>query len=655
MTFFKKKDEENNYQAINWNKVDDELDKMTWEKLVEQFWTDTRIPISNDKDDWRKLSDAEKTMVGRVFGGLTLLDTLQSQDGIAVLKTDVLTQHEEAVLNNIGFMECLTEESDLLVKGKGWISVKDIKENDLVLQYDSDKRKNLFDPVTEVSSHVPEKLYRIYNEAKGIDMKMSKGHRVLVRDLNEDKDVVFTAEEFFSIPREELTRYAFISEVEYTSMGVENDKSDMQKLQLMGIRGLVINGVLKMSDTDKGLKLVYNGNSFAEYEEIRAMMESLNWKTRSKTVNGYTVSTYVKSHADVVFLKAPIYELFEIENLSRMEMLDLIDGLSMPVEFTNPTNIFRDGKQNVRRFISKDPKELKFFETLLGLFNSEYTYKGKDTIVINTPYKYGDSYVLAAGLNYDIIENTKKEKVYGIRVPSTYIVTRTNNGRVIVTGNSMHAKSYSSIFSTLNTPSEIDEIFEWTNINPRIQYKAKVINDVYENGTPLQKKAASVMLESFLFYSGFYAPLYYLGVNKMPNVAEVIRLIIRDESVHGTYIGAKFRIAYNKLSEEEQAEIKDWVYTKVYELYTNEEIYTQMLYDELGWTNDVLTFVRYNANKALQNLGFDSLFSDTAEDVNPIVMNGLSTGTANHDFFSQVGNGYRVAPIESMSTEDYDY
>ena len=655
MTFFKKKDEENNYQAINWNKVDDELDKMTWEKLVEQFWTDTRIPISNDKDDWRKLSDAEKTMVGRVFGGLTLLDTLQSQDGIAVLKTDVLTQHEEAVLNNIGFMECLTEESDLLVKGKGWTSVKDIKENDLVLQYDSDKRKNLFDPVTEVSSHVPEKLYRIYNEAKGIDMKMSKGHRVLVRDLNEDKDVVFTAEEFFSIPREELTRYAFISEVEYTSMGVENDKSDMQKLQLMGIRGLVINGVLKMSDTDKGLKLVYNGNSVAEYEEIRAMMESLNWKTRSKTVNGYTVSTYVKNHADVIFLKAPIYELFEIENLSRMEILDLIDGLSMPVEFTNPTNVFRDGKQNVRRFISKDPKELKFFETLLGLFNSEYTYKGKDTIVVNTPYKYGDSYVLAAGLNYDIIENTKKEKVYGVRVPSTYIVTRTNNGRVIITGNSMHAKSYSSIFSTLNTPSEIDEIFEWTNTNPRIQYKAKVINDIYENGTPLQKKAASVMLESFLFYSGFYAPLYYLGVNKMPNVAEVIRLIIRDESVHGTYIGAKFRIAYNKLSEEEQAEIKNWVYTKVYDLYTNEELYTQMLYDELGWTNDVLTFVRYNANKALQNLGFDSLFSDTAEDVNPIVMNGLSTGTANHDFFSQVGNGYRVAPIESMSTEDYDY
>ena len=96
----------------------------------------------------------------------------------------------------------------------------------------------------------------------------------------------------------------------------------------------------------------------------------------------------------------------------------------------------------------------------------------------------------------------------------------------------MHAKSYSSIFSTLNTPAEIDEIFEWTNSNQFIQNKAKIISDIYDNGTPLQKKAASVMLESFLFYSGFYAPLYYLGINKLPNVAEVIRLIGRDESVN---------------------------------------------------------------------------------------------------------------------------
>jgi len=311
------------YTAINWNQIEDIIDKLTWEKLVEQFWTDTRIPLSNDLNDWRTLSEEERAMIGKVFGGLTLLDTLQSEDGVSALKEDVKTKHEEAVFNNIEFME------------------------------------------------------------------------------------------------------------------------------------------------------------------------------------------------------------------------------------------------------------------------------------------------------------------------------------------SMHAKSYSAIFSTLNTKEEINQIFEWTNSNPMLQKKAQIANELYSNGTPLEKKVVSVFLESFLFYSGFYAPLYYLGNGKMTNVAEIIKLILRDESVHGTYIGYKFQAGYNQLSEEKQESMKKWVYELLFKLYENEMEYTSYMYDSIGWTDDVGVFLRYNANKALQNLGFDPLFPDTEEDVNPIVMNGISTGTSNHDFFSQVGNGYLLGKVESMEEEDY--
>jgi ribonucleoside-diphosphate reductase beta chain len=314
-----------NYKAINWNQVEDAIDKATWEKLTEQFWLDTRIPLSNDLDDWRQMTSVEHNLVGKVFGGLTLLDTLQSQDGMTSLKENSTTQHEEAVLNNIEFME------------------------------------------------------------------------------------------------------------------------------------------------------------------------------------------------------------------------------------------------------------------------------------------------------------------------------------------SVHAKSYSSIFETLNTEREIDEIFEWVDENEYLQYKAQKINDIYHNGTALQRKAASVFLETFLFYSGFYTPLYYLGHNKLNNVAEIIKLILRDESVHGTYIGYKFQIGFNKLSEEEQTELKTWMYDLLFDLYSNEEKYTHELYDGVGWSDSVLTFLRYNANKALMNLGQDPLFPDTVADVNPIVMNGISTTTSNHDFFSQVGNGYRLGEVEVMSDDDYNY
>lgn len=311
------------YNAINWNEIEDAVDKSTWEKLTEQFWLDTRIPLSNDLDDWRKLSAVEKDLVGKVFGGLTLLDTVQSESGMSQLKKDVRTPHEEAVLNNIEFME------------------------------------------------------------------------------------------------------------------------------------------------------------------------------------------------------------------------------------------------------------------------------------------------------------------------------------------SVHAKSYSSIFSTLNTKSEIEEIFAWTNSNPYLQNKAKIVNEIYKNGTPLEKKVASVFLETFLFYSGFFTPLYYLGNNKLPNVAEIIKLIIRDESVHGTYIGYKFQLGFNELDDKEQDKLRDWMYDLLFNLYENEEKYTRDLYDAVGWTDEVMTFLRYNANKALMNLGQDPLFPDTANDVNPIVMNGISTGTSNHDFFSQVGNGYLLGTVEAMQDDDY--
>ncbi len=55
-------------------------------------------------------------------------------------------------------------------------------------------------------------------------------------------------------------------------------------------------------------------------------------------------------------------------------------------------------------------------------------------------------------------------------------------------------------------------------------------------------------------------------------------------------------------------------------------------------------------------MGFPAYY-DHADlgDVNPIVMNGISIETSNHDFFSQVGAGYLMGDAESMVDEDYDF
>ncbi|MGO4109971.1 class 1b ribonucleoside-diphosphate reductase subunit beta [Paenibacillus sp. YAF4_2] len=220
----------------------------------------------------------------------------------------------------------------------------------------------------------------------------------------------------------------------------------------------------------------------------------------------------------------------------------------------------------------------------------------------------------------------------------------------------IHAKSYSSIFTTLASTEEIDAIFQWVETNEQLQKKANLIASWYagiETNQQLYKAmAASVFLESYLFYSGFFYPLYLAGQGKMTSSGEIIDLILRDESIHGLYVGVLAQELFNDFSPEEQAQLKEEIYALLNTLYENEVVYTDSLYSPLGLQEEVKTYVRYNANKALMNLGFEPHFPE--EPVNPIVFNGISTHTKQHDFFSKKGNGYvRTVHIEQLRDEDF--
>jgi ribonucleoside-diphosphate reductase beta chain len=64
-------------------------------------------------------------------------------------------------------------------------------------------------------------------------------------------------------------------------------------------------------------------------------------------------------------------------------------------------------------------------------------------------------------------------------------------------------------------------------------------------------------------------------------------------------------------------------------------------------------FVRYNANKALMNLGLDTMFPE--EEINPIVMNGIRNEGSTYDFFSQKGSTYAVAKVAPITDETFRF
>ncbi|NOH23825.1 class 1b ribonucleoside-diphosphate reductase subunit beta [Vibrio europaeus] len=254
----------------------------------------------------------------------------------------------------------------------------------------------------------------------------------------------------------------------------------------------------------------------------------------------------------------------------------------------------------------------------------------------------------------DTIQNT-------VGAPALMADARTPHEEAVLTNiafmEAVHARSYSSVFSTLCTTPQIDEAFRWAEDNPLLQKKAQlVLEDYLAEGDPLKKKVASVFLESFLFYSGFYLPMHWSSRAKLTNTADLIRLIIRDEAIHGYYIGYKFQLAFNELTEQEQAKVKDEAYSLMFSLYEIESQYTESLYDQVGLTEDVKHFLHYNANKALMNLGFEPLFPDELCQVNPAIMAALSPNAdENHDFFSGSGSSYVIGKAVVTEDEDWDF
>ena len=61
----------------------------------------------------------------------------------------------------------------------------------------------------------------------------------------------------------------------------------------------------------------------------------------------------------------------------------------------------------------------------------------------------------------------------------------------------IHAKSYGTILTSLNSIKSINEIYDWMNNDERMQYKAKRINDIYQTG---KKKFFFIFLFLFFYF-----------------------------------------------------------------------------------------------------------------------------------------------------------
>jgi ribonucleoside-diphosphate reductase beta chain len=222
----------------------------------------------------------------------------------------------------------------------------------------------------------------------------------------------------------------------------------------------------------------------------------------------------------------------------------------------------------------------------------------------------------------------------------------------------IHASSYSFINQTLLSADEEAAALDWADHNELLTAKITLIQAIYEDLSddpllPYKKRVMSTLLESMAFFTGFYYPLHLAGHGKMSATADLVRLIIRDETQHGGYISYKARQLFDAYTPEQQEECTEFVYTMLADLMDNERQYSIELYGELGLVEEANAFLDYNASKTLQSLGFPMLDPEAESRVPALILTGLSTQNQNHDFFSLKGSAYLSMDWGAVDAENW--
>lgn len=221
----------------------------------------------------------------------------------------------------------------------------------------------------------------------------------------------------------------------------------------------------------------------------------------------------------------------------------------------------------------------------------------------------------------------------------------------------IHARSYSLMNKTFLSASQEREVFEWVRTQPHLQFKVAVIQGVYADPDVStlgvwKKLVVSCMLETALFYSGFFYPLYLAGQGRMVSAGEIFNLIILDEALHGVYVALLAQEKFAVMNPAEQTYARAWYEETLRTLYRNELAYTELLYAGVGLTAEVKKFIRFNFNVLADNLALPRTFSD--EEINAVVQNGIRARGTTHDFFSTKGSSYSKIAVEALPDADIE-
>ncbi|MQR95504.1 ribonucleotide-diphosphate reductase subunit beta [Fictibacillus phosphorivorans] len=221
----------------------------------------------------------------------------------------------------------------------------------------------------------------------------------------------------------------------------------------------------------------------------------------------------------------------------------------------------------------------------------------------------------------------------------------------------VHNQSYSYVLSSLVPKSKQDEIFEYWKTDEVLRERNDFIVEGYEEflqtPTPrtfLKSIIYDVILEGLNFYSGF-SFFYNLARNqKMVSTSTMINYINRDEQLHVYLFTQIFKGILEEDPQLRDAELENFA----------RETFDRAAQLEIKWSKyiignsfegireaDLEAYIKFMANKRLNELGFNKLYPEYNKNPLPWIKAYSDVNSGKSDFFEQKSRQYTKVSDEN--------
>lgn len=606
--------------------------------IHESFWTPEHFTYDRDVNDFLvKLSDNERDIIKKAMLAIGVIEnkvkTFWARIDMRMPKTEIAI-----VGHTFAGNECHIEGTELLTT-EGWKDFKDVKDGDLVYQYDMNE--GIITPTT-ISNVIKKpfngEMVRFNNQR--VDAIVTPNHRilyktrqgnikeVLAKDFNFHSDVLF--------PKSGLLQ----------NIGVDTI-SDIDKLRIAiqadGTRLYYINrkGEKKLRGEGDGYTYSLSFKKEVKKERLRKLLNNLNISYIEETPKRVGYTTFKIRLKDSFDLKT--FEWVDLKDKSSNWCREFIDEILLWDGFIG---------YNKRLYISTNKNCIDTAQVIAVLAgyrthisvsedNRKESYKTRYSLSFKDKPFFESSTLKQKSFKY---EGT----VYCGTVETGVLITRYNN-KVFISGNCIHQLTYEKLLTLLGLEAEFDKVIDIPCMQGRSDYLSKYLQGVYSKSNKEFTKSLilfTLLVENASLFSQFLiVSSFKKHKNVLSNFNSVISATAREENLHAKFgeeliniirnenpdwfdedMELKIRRNVNKALEAE-TEVLNWIFEKGELEFLPKE--------------SIVEYLKNRFNKSLNQIGYNNEFEINESLLTPTEFLEVQLmASSSFDFFNEKSTDY---------------